>query len=326
MVVFQEKRYYCDMKKSFKGKNVLITGASGFIGAHIVKKILDGDGVVYALMHNRYLPRRIKNDCLFEIKEDLSSKDKMRTIMEKADIVVHCAAYIPNNFNDSSTAAKCIEDNGILTLKLADVAAELKKRFIYISSGVVYRYSDKPVSENAVICPHGRAFYYALSKLVGEFFAQHLTANCGLRATILRVGSCYGPGMSKFSVVGRFMNSALCGERLDIIDGGTAKYDFVYIDDVVDAVVKVAVKPVHGVYNIATGKVASVFDLAKIITKIFPEKKIRIKINKSKNTAVKGFSPLSIAKAKKILSWQPRGLQQGLLDYKKFLTSGVDNG
>jgi UDP-glucose 4-epimerase len=158
---------------------------------------------------------------------------------------------------------------------------------------------------------------YGASKLAGEGYCQAFHGSYAQPTIALRFGNVYGPRSAhKQSVVAKFIKSALSGEVLQIYGDGTQTRDFIYVDDLVEAVIAAASSGLGGeVFQIATHRETTVVELADLLVAILEEKTGR-------RPELKHAAPLAgeirrnfsdISKARQLLGWQPRtDLAQGL--------------
>ena len=297
---------------------VLVTGAAGFIGRYLVPALLDNGWEVLALAHERSLPKCLKSDALQVIQGDINDLTLIRNAVSQVDAVCHLAGYIPPNYEDSVYAERCLQVNGLLTLRMAEFAVERhSRRFIFFSSGQAHQYSQAPVSENAPLYPVKRATYYLASKLVGELYLEHLRYLNNLPAITLRVASCYGFGMPEKAVVYRFMKCVFQGLPLQVWDDGIPTYDFVYVSDVVQLAVAALTSGDSGIYNVGSGRAYSVIELAQAVVDTFPEKEVPIDVKPPLDSIPASFPALSIEKAAKTWNYSPLSLKDGLAKLRK---------
>jgi len=142
------------------------------------------------------------------------------------------------------------------------------KRFVFASSGAPLGEQEPPLHEE--MAPHPVSPYGA-SKLAGEAYCSAYWRTFGVETVVLRFGNVYGPGSHrKQSVVAKFIKRALAGEPLEIYGDGTQSRDFIYVDDLVRAIVLAATKPgVAGeVFQIATNRETTVAELAEALLEV----------------------------------------------------------
>lgn len=306
------------MSPSIRNTNVLVTGAFGFIGTHLVRKLASLGCNVVAIGHGKPSDDNEITKKIKLIDGDINDFGIVERQVDKIDALVHLAAFIPSNQEDSSCAEECLKTNAITTLRLAEMCVNRKKkvRFIYLSAAQTYAQSRIPVEENGAQFPVFRAPYYLTSKLAGEIFTENLRLSKGLPAFILKVGSCYGPRISKRNVAARFMGQASQGLPLKVTAPNT-KCDFVYVSNVVDAIVKSLTSTKFGIYNIGSGKLHSILELAQMVAKTYPERKVKIVVVDQHQKKDQSFSPFIMRKARKYLDYNPIKLQEGLRRYRK---------
>ena len=251
----------------WQNKKVLVTGAAGFIGYNLVEKFLQLDADVVAVDNfstgKSYdviskLPLRI-------IKADVALEGAIGHLPDEVDYVFHFGA--PSSiilFNQDPVYALSSTICGLNNMFQYAKDIEAKK-LVYPSSGSVYGLAPAPQSENSLPKPTN---LYGMSKLVCEKIAVNnfsSVPNLGLR-----IFAGFGPGEEHkgdyASVVTLFLNSLLQNERPVIFGDGTQNRDFVYIDDVVNAIVRSAeVSDTNTVVNVGTGKNLSFNDVLKTI-------------------------------------------------------------
>jgi UDP-glucose 4-epimerase len=297
------------------GRRVFVTGATGFLGRHVVDALQRAGWAVLALVRS---PAGLAPAAgVRAASGDLADLSLLTRCIDEADAVCHIAAHIPRNHEDPAEAEPCLRINGLLTLQLASAAATRGRRFLYFSANA-YRYADGPVPEAAPMAPEERATYYITSKLVGEYFVEHLRRTAGLAAVSLRVGNVYGPGMPEKSVVTRFLAAGREGQPLVVRAGGVPTYDYVYATDVAAAAVRALEGGESGVYNIGGGRATSLRELAETVAALFP-KAPPIVIQPVEGAAPAGFPGMDIGKAARAWGYAPLSLSEGLCRYLRQL-------
>ncbi len=293
-------------------RTVCVTGAAGFVGRHLVAGLLAAGHSVKAIIHRQNFPSHLRSGNLEIIPAE--SSERVEKAIEDSEIVCHLAAHIPRDWNEPSEAAECLRVNALLTLQLAETACKgSPRRFIYFSAGAAYSFSRTPVAESACLYPVDRATYYLASKLTGEIYVEHHRRARRLPALILRVGSCYGPGMPRTSVVSRFLENASNGLPIRVLDGGVPTYDFVHVSDVVGVTLAALETGNPGVYNVGAGTATSVLELACTVREVFDDREVEIVVEPTEGVAPCGFSPLSNEKAGETWGYSPLPLKEGLL-------------
>jgi UDP-glucose 4-epimerase len=303
---------------------VLVTGAAGFIGRHVVEALLEQGHNVVALQHRRTMPLQIQARCKRVLSGDLRDPGIQQEALRDIQVVCHLSAYIPERFDDSpQEALACFLVNAQATLELATAASERGiRRFIHLSTGNMYAASDRPCVEADSLFPAEYAAGYFASKLAAELYLTRLAKRTGVEVVILRVGTPYGPGEPDQKVIPSFLRLAARGETLRIANGGGARYNFVYVTDVADCTLMAIKSGPPGIYNVASGEHTSIGELAHAIVELFGERALPLDIQPVTTLAFSGFPALSIDKARRTWGFAPSSLAAGLRKYRMSLAKG----
>jgi UDP-glucose 4-epimerase len=249
--------------------NFLITGAAGFIGSTLANQLAREGHQVRAIDDlSTGDPQALAPDVHFT-RGDVSDRPKLWTLLQEVDVVYHLAARVSvpesvlyprdyNNVNVGGTVA--------LMEAMRDVGV---RRVILASSGAVYGdLADQPLKET--VTPNPRS-PYAVSKLAAEFYVRTIGGLWGIETVSLRIFNAYGPGQhltaSHPPVVPHYLKQALRGGTLVAHGDGSQTRDYVYVDDVVSALVAAATAPnLNGqVINVGSGTETSIRDLIKCV-------------------------------------------------------------
>lgn len=305
----------------WQGRPVLVTGASGFVGSHLVNKLISQKSKVVTLSKKE--PKFQKG----VIKEVASVEDfnKLNEIIKKhnINIIFHLAAQPIVEIGQTSPI-KTFKVNIEGTWNILEAARENGVRKIIIAS-TAHVYGDNPN------VPFKEKFFpqpsrpYETSKACADLLAQSFADTYNLPVEIPRFVNIYGPGDFNFSrLIPKVVRCILNGEQPEVWDIGSVR-DFLYIDDVVDAYLLLAEKQfIEGrrlrVFNFGTGKPIRIYDLVLKIVKLV-NKQIEIKMEnppeERDNEIKKQY--VSIVKAKKELGWRPNvSLDKGLAETIKW--------
>jgi UDP-glucose 4-epimerase len=306
---------------------VLVTGGAGFIGSHIVDRLLnDGHEVVvlddFSTGHRSNLAEHAS---LTIVEGDISNPHTVKEIMQGIDWVFHKAAVasVPKTVNDP-VGSSAVNYQG--TLHLLEAARNNKvKRFVFASSAALY--GDEPtLPKTESMCPVTLS-PYAVDKLASEYACGMYAKLYGLETVCLRYFNVYGPKQDPSSpysgVISIFTDKLKKHETPTIFGDGNQTRDFVYVGDVVEANMK-AVTTEAGVgqyFNIATGNKITLNNLLRVLCDIY-------KTDFAANYAAVREGDIresyaSIDKAKSLLNWEPAvELGQGL----KILCESLDKG
>ncbi|OGO21250.1 MAG: epimerase [Chloroflexi bacterium RBG_16_51_16] len=252
--------------------NFLITGAAGFLGSSLANHLAREGHQVRGLDDlSTGDPQSLVPDVHFT-RGDVSDRPKLWTLLQEVDVVYHLAARVsvqesvlyPRDYN-------AVNVGGTVALMEAtrDVGV---RRVVLASSGAVYGdHLVQPLKES--ITPEPRS-PYAVSKLAAEFYVRTIGRLWGIETLSLRIFNAYGPGQhlpaSHPPVVPYFLRQALRNGTLVVHGDGSQSRDYVYVDDVVSAMVAASTSPnVDGmVINIGSGIATNVQELVKYVLSI----------------------------------------------------------
>ncbi len=311
---------------------ILVTGGAGFIGSHIAQRlILEGHEIIVIDNFDSYYPTAIKKRNLEEMKkvgkftfmkESLEDYNSIKKIVdeERVEIVFHEAAR-PGVRISVDDPLRTHEQNVTPTLNLLWISVESEiELFVNASSSSVYgEPSYLPLDETHPTRPISP---YGISKLAAEHYTHCFFKIYGLPTVSLRYFTVYGPRMRPDLAIFSFTKMLFDDKQPVVFGDGEQKRDFTYVDDVVEANLKVLErKPKGAVMNIGFGENISINDLLKLLIKITgknvqPTYKEKVKGDVSSTWA-------NIDKAKRVLNWQPKtnietGLKNFLRWYKEY--------
>ena len=273
-------------------KTVFITGASGFIGSNLAKRILatEPDTKVIGLDNmNDYYDVRIKEARLEElqkfenytfIKGNLADKALINSIFEQyhPDIVVNLGAQAGVRYSITNPDAY-IESNMIGFYNILEVCRHYPvEHLVYASSSSVYG-SNKKVPYSTDDKVDNPVSLYAATKKSNELMAHAYSKLYNIPSTGLRFFTVYGPAGRPDMAYFGFTNKLVNGETIKIFNYGNCKRDFTYVDDIVEGVVRVMAKapekkngedglpiPPYAVYNIGNSNPENLLDFVQILS------------------------------------------------------------
>ena len=251
----------------------LVTGGAGFIGSHLVERLLF-DGHTVSVIDNfstgrpENLNHLVENKRLRIFEGNINNKRLIRKAMEKSNWVFHLAALAdivpsiqrPIDYTDANIRG---------TLSVLETARRKNvSRFIYAASSSCYGIPDKyPTPESAPTRPQ---YPYALSKCLGEQCVMHWHQLYGLPAISLRMFNVFGP-RSRTSgtygaVFGVFLAQKLAGKPFTVVGDGSQTRDFTFVTDVVNAFIMAARSTVSGdIMNVGSGNTHSINYLVELL-------------------------------------------------------------
>jgi UDP-glucose 4-epimerase len=292
-----------------RSKRALVTGGGGFIGHHVVRRLL-ADGYDVRVLDNFATGRRERLEGLdiSLVEGDLRSYERAHTAVQGADVVFHLGALpsVPRSVQDPLTTG-AVNVEGTLNVLLAS-RDEGVRRVVFASSSSVYGANEVlPKTEEDQPLPVSP---YGVSKLAAEHYCRAFTAVYRLETVSLRLFNVFGPGQDPLSqyaaVVPRFITAFAGGTAPPIYGDGRQTRDFTYVDDVIDALVLAAEAdvPSGAVFNIAAGRETSLLDLIGVLRELF-----RSSLEPQFEPARAGEVRRSYGDARKardVLGWTPR--------------------
>lgn len=300
-----------DKLSTLKGKKVLVTGGCGFIGSHIVDRLVDIEAKVVIL--DNLITGTVDNirhnlDKVTFLQKDFTDDAALDEALEGVEFISHQAALrsVPKSVGRPFDYHQV---NVTGTLKLFLKAKEKQvKRIAFASSSSVYGDRiDFPEKEFDLARPLSP---YAGTKLMDEVYAYIFTKLYDLDVICLRYFNVFGPRQSLENqyavVVPKFITCLLDGENAPIYGDGDQERDFTYIDNVVDANLLALTKEGIGgeVFNIADGKPKSVNFLLSSLQKIMNKNIAPVHLDLRPGDVRKTHADIS--KAKDILGWSPK--------------------
>lgn len=304
----------------------LVTGCVGFIGSHLVDKLLElGYEVIGIDCFTDYYSKEIKeanisnalNHDNFEfIEEDILNLNEYPEV----DYVFHEAAQAGVRASWGKSFEIYTRNNVQATQKLLEFYKDSNiKKFVYASSSSVYGDAELPMREDSLLKPVSP---YGVTKLAGEYLCYLYWKNYSVPAISLRYFTVYGPRQRPDMAIHKFVKAILNDEEITVFGDGTQTRDFTFVDDAVEANILAAENDLVGeVFNIGGGSRISVNELIKRMEDI-TEKRIKVNyIEKQKGDVKDTLADTS--RAKELLSWSPKvDIKEGL---KKHIRSAEIN-
>lgn len=264
--------------------NVIVTGGAGFIGNHLVKKLISKGEHVFCVdnFNTYYNPEikwinisPIKSNPLFNLIEtDIRNKDKLNKMIceNKIHAIVHLAA-LPGVSYSMKEPALYMENNVLGTLDILEYARKYNiAKVILGSSSSVYGNQNKyPVKENAVPSPLSP---YAASKTAAEMLCDIYRRNYGISVIKLRFFNVYGPSQRPDMALYKFTDSIVNNKPITVYGDGSSQRDYTYISDIVNGInlTLYAKHTNYDLYNLAYSKPVKLNYLIELIEKYLGKK------------------------------------------------------
>lgn len=323
------------MKDSFKNKNVLITGGLGFVGSNLCIKLVSLGANVLAV--DNMLPRQggnifnvepVKNKIKINIS-DIRNQVSMNHLVKEQDYIFHLAGQV-NHVDSVKNPLQDLSINVEGTLVIMEALKNCNRKAKAIFTGTRGEYGASlqlPVAESHSINPIG---IYAITNFAAERIMLTYHNLHKIKSVCLRITNTYGPRHQmqhdEYGVFNWFIRKAMDNEVIPVFGDGRILRDYLYIDDLIDALLMTALceKSYGEVFNIGSGVPLNFVDLAKTI----------IKVAKSGRTNFTGFTSerkalepgdyyADISKIKSIVGWKPKtvledGIKKTIQYYKKY--------
>ncbi|MDX0685502.1 NAD(P)-dependent oxidoreductase [Sinorhizobium medicae] len=290
---------------------LVVTGATGFVGARVIDRALSRGYEVTALARD---PERIATRKGSGLRVEQWTVGDPLPPLGRSDAVLHLAAHIPADLSDPREASRCFEVNTNGALEVAMQAAlQGVSRFVQFGSAQVYAPGTGPASETSPAFPVHRASYYLASKLAAEICLLAFGKASAMPVTVLRLASVYGPGMHDAGMVPTFVRTLGRGGSLIIQDGGRYTVDLVYVDDVVSLALEAAERAEGGVFNAGSGRACTSLEAARIVADAVGAEQHLIAVDGgSIDAAPPGFRALDVSKAIDGLNYAPLSFREGI--------------
>ena len=320
--------------------NILVTGGLGLIGHNVVQRLQDQghtvsiidtktnygiipqDQIDY-LMYNRL--KKIDEYRCAIYTYDISEKNIDGVFqIEKPEIVIHMASFPRQKVVNANPAmGSKVMSEGLINLLEASNNYDVRK-FIYISSSMVYGDFKDDVKEDYECKPQGQ---YGILKLAGEWLVKDYTRRTDLVHTIIRPSAVYGPLDVEDRVISKFILRAMRGQPLQV-NGAQETLDFTYVDDAADGIVAAALSDNtdNKTYNITKSHSHSLLDAANLAVKVAGKGEIIVG-NRDLDFPSRGA--LNIDAARRDFGFDPKiDVEQGFQNYYDWLKNdpyfGVD--
>ena len=295
------------------GNTFLVTGGSGFIGSHVVDRLLaEGAGSVTVF------DNRVREDNLADalgsgrvrtIEGDVSDQQALRDAAEGAAGVFHMAVLPLGPCSEEPR--RCLEVNVTGTFNVFEAAREAgARKIVYSSASSVYGDTNETMDESH---PLNARTMYGASKLAGEYFLTAFHDLYGIAYVILRYMNVYGPRQEGGLVI-NVLNRIRAGEQPTIMGDGSQSFDFVHVADVAAANVRAMSSDVSdAIFNVGGGNEATVREIVELLleatgSQLQPDIRADQQVPMLRRVG-------SSERAKQELGWQPDyELEAGLRD------------
>ncbi len=311
-----------------KKRTALVTGGSGFIGAHLVKTLLAKNYDVNLITRKNTDFWRLEKELKFLKINEVSFLDieSLTFLFKKIkpSYIFHLAAY--GNYENEKDISKIIETDIIATKNLLEASLNIDyKCFVNTGSSSEYGFKKKPMKETDILEP---VSFYAAAKASSTLLCSVFAKQFNKNIVTLRPFSVYGPWEKESRLIPVVIKSSL-NDKTVLLTPGTVKRDFIYVEDIVNAYIKAAGtrKNFKGeVFNIGTGVQHSNKDIIRIVEKI-TGRRLKVQSGKFKKRYWDtDYWVADVNKTKKYLKWHPKyTLEDGLRETIKWYGNYLSN-
>ncbi len=312
-------------EEAFQGKRVLVTGGLGFIGSNLSARLMEL-GARVTIVDNM-MPRLGGN--LFNVKEimdhiqinfsDVRDEHSMDYLVKDQDFIFHLAGQV-NHVDSIRNPIQDLDINCRGTLVLLESCRKYNREVKVIFSGTRGEYGASvklPVAEDHPTNPKG---IYAVTNLSAEKMVLVYDDVHKISGTCLRITNTYGPrhqmAHDEYGVLNWFIRKAIDDELIPVFGDGHILRDFLYVDDLVECFLQVAIcSSAYGeVFNVGTGIPINFIDLAKKIVEVAGSGKVAFtEFTKERKEVEPGDYYTDISKIKRVVGWEPKiSLEEGL--------------
>ena len=322
------------MKKNsstyFNGKKVLITGGAGFLGSSLAKKLvsLGADVTIVDAMLPLYGGNLFNLEAIIDrisfVEGDISDRELMKSVVGGKDIIFNFAAQV-SYLDSKEDPFLDLEFNGKGHLTVLEAVRQHAPhaRILFSSSRMVYgKILTNPVAETH---PTEPLSLYGIHKLLAEKYYQYFFHTFGVDTVSIRIPNPYGPGQqmkhNKYSIVGWFVRQAMEGKAITVFGDGEQERDYLYIDDIVDAFIELAMHGEGGeVYNIGTQERVTFGSMVDtVLAEVGSGSKMHIPWPEHYEKNETGNYIADTTKIEKITSWKPSvPLKEGIARMVKY--------
>lgn len=300
--------------------NCLVTGAAGFIGSHLCKRLLkEGFSVIGIDSFNDYYSRWMKdknilpfqNHSQFQLISDNLNDIDLGSLLQNVDYIFHLSAQAGVRSSWGKNFSVYTENNISATQKLLEAAKDSGiKKLIYASSSSVYGLCPElPMTESSPLLPYSP---YGVTKLAAENLCQLYFKNFCVPTVSLRFFTVYGPGQRPDMAFHIFLKAIENNKPIQLYGDGKQTRDFTYIDDIVDANVLSLDRGKAGeIYNVGGGIRKEMKTIFPILEKITGKKVLIQHFDRQRGDVFHTYADIN--KAKKVLDFSPQiPLEEGL--------------
>ncbi len=250
-------------------KRILITGASGFVGANLARRVLQDGHQVHLLLRPGYQTWRVsgiaKDVRIHEVSLEDATGIHSSVTSIKPEAVYHLAAY--GAYSSQQGMQRMVATNLLGCCSLLDACADIGvEAFVNAGSSSEYGFKDHAPQEDEALEPNSD---YAITKAAASHYCRHVALSRNVNAVTVRLYSIYGPWEEPTRLIPTLIAHGLRGELPPLVSPDVAR-DFVYVNDAVDAIIRIAKStvPRGSIYNICSGEQTSLREVVEVARRV----------------------------------------------------------
>jgi UDP-glucose 4-epimerase len=313
------------MSIDFKNKKILVTGGLGFIGSNLaIALVKQGarltilDNMLKRQGGNLFNVESIKNDVEI-IQSDIRDELSVNNIVKDKELIFHLAGQV-SHVDSIRNPLQDLSINVEGTLVILEACRKYNKDAKILFSGTRGQYGNSvrlPVDEGHPMNPRG---VYAITNLCAENLVTVYDQIHKIRSIALRITNTYGPrhqmAHDEYGVLNWFIRKAIDNEEIPVFGDGKILRDFLFIDDLVDAMIRIASeeKAYSNVFNVGSGKPTNFIELARLIVKVAGSGRVGFtEFTPERKEIEPGDYYADITKINKCIGWSPKvSLEDGI--------------
>ena len=296
-----------------KNKNILLIGGTGFIGLHLIRSLLERNCRLTVLSpKNSNATGKLGLAGRLElVKGDIRDYKCVEECIKNKDIVINLAAIVSPDSHFEPYQDLEVNCRGQLNILEARKKSNPGAKYIFFGSRAQFgrvKKKDLPISED---CCQRPISLYGIHKQAAENYCRLYKSAFGLNFIMLRMSIVYGPeikGENKNNIINKFIKKALNNERFYVNGYGKDIKDLIYIDDLVDLIIRIIESKVNdGIFNVGSGEKARFIDIADNVVKECGSGSFKaVPFPKDLEKFELGSFYFDISKAKRAFGWNPR--------------------